>query len=660
MAKKNWQIQKSADILKPDPTPQQETESDKAALAKQKKTIEDIELENKRLCDRLQTMENIAEEEFAKLRKNWAFYENFRLGDQWNADYLRNITEYNSDGKPIITFYLDKSYRMDQMPRRVVNEVFPQIESALALYKSMNPTIRVKPIFDGAKEKARRRNIFNAYLFDKVLPVELLRALLANETFGGGYLKIKINKVAAGEIPFEIANIQTVLCSGDPNADKFEKIRWFINRIVMYGYEAKQIYPDILLGRENEYKPVELKEYWCLNEDRWEQYVLYKDQVLLRNDANEGADYPVLPFEFFQTYIRSKGWFGESTVKLTMEYQTQINKRASQLDYHIGMRTDPPLDIEDGAYADTKDFPPRAGTLMTRKSGYGGAKPLQVDAVDTGVYYSSIEDARNNIATITGVTRMLQGENDKGVYSYKHMAGLKESAYQRINLKQFWIVNALKRLANKVYRLSEEYLAGDGYFELFDAENNETIRLTREDFDDKNLDIIVETADADMLSPTLKVDIIKDLAQYVQGIDTRFLIRAIDKSMHGLFDNQYLEMIDSSINADYQKSLNPQPAPPPPGQPPQEGETAAPPQETAQMSMPPVEPPAPAAEAGSDPVRQIMELAASQLTAGGIPTQQAMLMIDQAAQELMASGIDPLADQKAYYDALLDKATKMR
>lgn len=495
-----------------------------------------------------------------QFRSHWELYENFWLGCQYAEDPKAKQYNYNSDGKRIMVRQMDEAMR-DDMPKRTQNKIFPMVQSQQAILAELNPTITSVPYSDKQSEKARRQNLFNKQVFNKDSISEYLRSNLDAILLDRGFMKVGIKPLDPvkdkGKIPFYIRSDSAKTIWADPNADRWEDVRWVIHEIKRYAYEVKERYPKFdFSGGTTEI--VSYHEYFIMeSEGVWNQYVIYGATLL----SKKKIPYPCNLYECFTLYQRVKGWNGISEVGNWIEYQKVINKRASQLDWHIGMMIDPPTAVTVGLIdADqAAKLPLRPGVSLTVKQG-GAVSPIQTDNIGEATFFNTISQAENSMEDIAGVPKSVQGRNEQGVYSAKHFSAIQEAAYVRIRLKEFHLKKALESLAKKIYKLAEEYLGDDGYFEVYDTDADAKIKLTKKDFDISDMSVQLETTEANLIDPSNRLTKMIELMQYTgDKWDVREFFRAIENTYHGFLGTDFMKNVEASYK---------NPAPAPGGQPP--------------------------------------------------------------------------------------------
>jgi hypothetical protein len=543
---------------------------------------------------------------------NWEKYENFYLGSHWNNTSAKAAhSEYNSNGTLIVVREFDNDMK-SSMPKRTINKIFPMIQTELAILSNLNPTIQTFPMNKKYSETARKLNLFNRHVFGDGFTNVYDKTCFFALQFGHGFFKIAIKKVDDRQVPFKIIYVDPKDIQADPNANEWSEVKCVVRKVKQYAYELKQKY-IIDLQDVDDLKVVEIEEQCIKESGMWKLYYIYNGKILdVKNKDEETGDtefiekdYPVNLYELFKFYGRNKGWWGISEISNVLEYQIQINKRASQHDYHLNYLIDPAVNVTGGAIDPTElaKLPLEAGQYYQSK-GNGSISPIIVSAVNDGQFFNSIQSSVSNLEEMSGVTKSAQGVNEKGVYSAKHFKAIQDSTMSRFKLKEKSLKDSLKNVAEKVYILARDYLGQSGTFEIFDYENDTMTTLTADDFDLDRMRIDIEVVGANLLDPTSRLERLIEFKQYAPDIPSAELIISADEQYKGLFNADHvkslktqsvkqreiaelnLEMQKAQLEAQINQIKNP-PAPPIDPNAQQQMPPQAMPQEQPQQEIPP-------------------------------------------------------------------------
>lgn len=585
----------------------------------------------------------LSKKEYDRYSQNWTRYEALYLGAKENI-VPKDIQETDSNGTPIIIYRNTVSDRKEEMPDRVQNNLFGQIQSELALYSRTEPTVRVVPKSLSAREKARRLNLFNDHVFLEKLPQEMTFMQANVLMFGHGFLQTFIKKnIGDHKIPFSIMWESSRNIMFDPNADRWEDVKWVIKKIKKYYYEVVAKYPDLKNYAKNheDFDIIEYHEYWEKNfeDGKWERSVIYNQEYELKTDKQTDEidyRYPDVPIELFKIYRREKGCAGISQVQLQYDAQSTINKRASMLDYKISYDIDPAVEInetlvDEEALSNFQNLYP--GKKIPVKQN-GAVKPLSLQLINNSELYSSIQVLDDNMRTISGVQPVLEGTNEKGAYSFKQFNAIRESANVRIDMKLEWYNKSIINLAKKIYQYAQDYLGDTDYFEVYDYEKEEMLHLAKDDFNLDDLNIVVEVQDANLLHPGERLKTLLEMSQYLPDLDRRFIILAIDQASHGIIPPELLERVENSLEQERQQNPNPTGILTPPDQ----AQAQQMPPDAGQMPPMPPEAVPPMPTEGQPEAGPEVEQARAMMLEAGLPTEEVERYIQESLDESQQAG----------------------
>lgn len=499
-----------------------------------------------KIVDRLLRMEKISEQKETEIKNNWKEYENFFIGAQWGKSSEKRSYGYNSYGEKIIMRYYDDLGDEDDIPKRTQNEIFLQVQTELSLHLKQNYYVVSLPVAktDKAEAKSKKQNLFFAQVLGRDFAQKFMPVVQDVLVYGDGFFKVvrKLTTNKKTDVPFSVVRIPPQEISADPHAREFENIKWIIHKYKKYAMELKEVYEKLKALDVDDFTIIELKEFWVKQDNEtWKRYVLYKNTIL---NENEEVEYPSHPFVHFKHYNRPHTWWGISETELWIEHQRQINKRLSQYDMYLNMLINPPIEVNTMAISPTEmeNFPLKAFQHYAVKQP-GAIRPIMINAIAEGQFFNSIENAKNYIRRIGGVSPILEGSNEQGVYSAKHFGMLFESAINRMKLKESFYRLSFATLGKTLLEWGKEYLGKTGKFLVYDAETDKEIVILPEDLDYKDIAINLQTSDANLLNPQERLNFLVQMKQYAPELDTFQIILDVERMFPTFFDDNFIAFV---------------------------------------------------------------------------------------------------------------------
>lgn len=514
-----------------------------------------------------QYLKNKSEQSFEKkVAYNAQLFEDFYLGDQWNMQKdgsSKTPKVYNGAGEEV--WWFAPPPLPDDVQKRTINKIFPKIETQTAIFMELEPTVhvRTRSLNQKYQEKAHKLNLLLDYIFLQSR-AEHMRMLKSVQIYG--HCPIVITQCKKDNqnpnFKFKVDPFRNVI--GDMEADNWDDVQWVIRSITKYRYELVKLYdisavdPDIETDAkkqiERDYQLITLYEYWRKNEndESWDKFIIYKDKIVKRAVKSQESDNsPVLPIEVFRLYSPPKGWWGISEVQNMWEQQKTINKRASAQQHHLDMKVFPAMAFESDASNPNDIRDPnrfiRPDARLPMSNGMMPVVPIESGPlISMTEFQVSMDASESDMENISGVQKGIQGTRDKGVYSGALYQQIRESNLERIKGKEAMLRLSYEALAKKLLIMMEAYLGGSGEYIVYDPINDKDVKITGKDFKDiDKFDFMFETVDANLMSPSERLQQLINLKQYAPEMDGREIIRASTSFLSGLFPNvDYIKYIE--------------------------------------------------------------------------------------------------------------------
>ena len=530
------------------------------------------ETKNKEEKGRVATFLNeIANEtnKFSDERKDmYEILEKYYYGIQWNNE-VKSVMDKSHQVKytgELAWYFEDEvidQFNTDQkLPQRVVNEIFPFVETQTSLLRKANITLSAMPPNMYADEKSKQKETSRIFslifqtVFGKEFQSEMEKGYreIAIHDHAFMYLDYDTNKEKKKEIPFFIRYEKAKSICGDKEADTWSQSCWSVRRYKLRKFWIVRKYPDSkemdTIKSKKDMDIIELQEIIVRqdlvypdtgNPDRWVKFVRYGNTIL------QEAILPIMPIECFRTY-QTDGWWGISEVKLMKPHQDAENRIQSQADWNRALLALPPAMVTDSVT--TKEGEMFLYPGMTIPMQYSGAPPVQIVPIvqmnpDSAI--SAIKNEENFAENITGIQKIMQGQNVKGVYSGAHAKILQDSGMMRLEGKLQPVKDNLILLGKKLLKGIEEIVSIGINIQVYDPLNNKMIDLTKEMFVDYDrYDIITETTDANMLSPIERIEYLKELMKY-GSIDNKNFLIPLDNIMPGLLNKDIMKTMKDQL-----------------------------------------------------------------------------------------------------------------
>jgi hypothetical protein len=529
-----------------------------------------------------------AEKHISKMSSNWKKYMQYYVGSQWNSNEKTSLETVDYVLQPDGTYeqvwivrdsaeYDKLSKNKFAMPRRTRNIIFSIIESQTATMKELMPRISISP-YNRTDEslvgRGKKLTMFMNEIINKQTDPIFGEAIKEAGIYGHSPVMIgyKFNPDDAEQIPFYITKESAFDFTADPMARDWKDVRYVFRKIKMYYKEAKKLYGDFLETGQSVTATVIIEEYWVRQDFidsknsmyRWNRYDVYGSKILKAVEDNKESfdSYPILPVEMMRLTKRPNTWCGTSDVGLIIDHQDTINKRASQEDYYMSMKTVPPMEVRNdvitssGKNADDENevvYPGKIFRSDFKFQGEKAIKPIETQIIDQNAFYASISVAEKEAEDITGVSRSILGNNPKGVYSAKHFGEVQQSAMTRIRDKENLFVSSIESMAIKIITWAKEDLKNGGKYTIIDPETNEAITLKADDFDIDKFQLEVETMDSNLLSVPERIKALTDIKQYAADISSNEIVLAVNNQLPGLFDKGYVDMLKSVVKKERDK-----------------------------------------------------------------------------------------------------------
>lgn len=489
------------------------------------------------------------EEKFTDFYRDWDRYEKYFKNDFSTVlDINRYIQDDNGNLVLVRNMEVDG---IDFLPEREENYIYVLIETLLSQFNMLDP---IPYLFTLSNDKniveiCRYANLYLKNVFNKSFKKEYLIAVLNAVLFGFGFIKVEINGSYLKPIAIKSKDVFF-----DYTVDDFDKIKWFIHKVIKTYGEVKELFDNTkeVFGEKEDNDSVIVYEYYEYDEKNkeWGQFFIANNN-LLKKRGETAIVYPVLPFELFKTNILPNSCIGQSEVAKIEDYQISINKKMSLLDYKYVKDEVPPVSVVSGV--NTTDLPIRAGKYYNVNSP-ADISPIRWDSISPEGYLTIIGYLKQAMSDTTGVQRALLGQNEKGVYNASHFGKILEGVYTRIKNKEFWFVFSIERLARKIVYLLKGLTAVKN-ISVFDYEKNEFVMLKPEWFDLDKIDIQIETVDLAIIDPSAKLDKLINLRQYVPELDGREIIFIADRLLPRVFSKDYIEFLRKVVKQERENYL---------------------------------------------------------------------------------------------------------
>jgi hypothetical protein len=500
--------------------------------------------------------------------RNWKNYEKLFMGNQWVGESPQ-VDYFNAQGERIVhRDLMDGALKDIPLPKRTLNKIMVYIDTMMAQFNQLDPTMWAYSEYEDGQEAARVLNLFNREVFGKKFKQEYINSILSTAKYGFGLFKIhKIPESVLdnkkSRVPFCVKSEDPISIGADKRAKDWSEVPAFTYEFTKYVDELRSIFDCEMFDREkDQLQTFKCYEYWekDIETGMWTQYYFF-DGALLKLKAQEkpkegekaklGIEYPANLFEIIRMNITDNTWVGDSEVRRMEEYQFMVNKRASTQDYKFTEDILPPVNVMFGM--DTDQLPLRPGGYYQNKDNSGpGIQPIRWDSYSPEAYTGSIAQYEQEMSDITAIQKGAMGRNEKGVYNAAHFKAIMENIYTRIKLKEFRLTSTFENIVDKVYRLAYYYIESGKEISVYDPEKKEIIKIPKEyfDIDLRKAFVNIETADLSILDPTAKLDKITALKQYTPELDSRELILIADRLVPGMFTKSYIAFIKKTAELD--------------------------------------------------------------------------------------------------------------